>query len=146
MLMQFFRVDVVPTPVAPGVCYVTRNGVDDTSVLHFVSRDGGEIHTVGHPSDSPLSALHSVADILERDTLILHDDALVMVIDASGDPNITSGSAMYYYVHSTATYVLSSTQSGTGTGHSHLSTLTDIDKAATLAANNHIPMGSDPEW
>lgn len=145
MIMHFFRVDAVPDVVSKGVCYVTRDGTDNTSVLHFVSKDGGEIHTVGHLAldNTASGALYTVGDILERDTLTLTHNSIVLVTDASADPNIQSGSAMYYYDVATGIYTLSSANA---TEHSHLSTLADIDKAATLAANNQSPLGSDPSW
>ena len=46
--MQFFREDAVPAIPAAGACYVTRDGVNNSSVMHFVSEDGSFIHKVGH--------------------------------------------------------------------------------------------------
>ena len=147
MLLQFYRVEEVPDPVAPGVCYVTRNGINNTAILHFVSQDGTYVYSVGHldGSFSANGSMHTVDNIVERDALILTTNSIVMVLDASDDPYVSMGSAMYYYDHTTQTFILSSTASG-GTGHTHTVSLLDIDKAATLAANNQSPLGALPDW
>ena len=48
--MQFYRVDVLPEVLAKGVCYITRDGVNNSSLLHFVPKEGGSVHSVGHLS------------------------------------------------------------------------------------------------
>ena len=145
MLLQFYRVDAIPDPPSKGVCYVTRDGESDTAVMHFVSKDGTFMHSIGHDAGDTLTSnsIHSVDNITERDASVLTSDSIVMVLDASDDPYVISGPAMYYYVESTNTYILTSNG---GTGHIHTASLLDIDKAAILAANNQSPMGSNPSW
>ena len=66
MIMQFYRVPSIPVPWQKGVCYVTRDGTH--AKLHFVSKDGNSIHTVGNLaggiSDEQLGTIMSAIDAI----------------------------------------------------------------------------------
>jgi hypothetical protein len=50
------------------------------------------------------TSLVSVSNIVGRNGLTLLADTLVFVVDASGDPTVDAGSAMYFYTRNTDTY------------------------------------------
>lgn len=58
------------------------------------------------------SSIEVVNTITDRDALVLENDATVYVLDATEDPSINSGSALYLYKKDAEAYTL---VSGTGT-------------------------------
>ena len=113
MLMQFHRVSAVPAVLQPGACYVTRSGPHAT--LHFVSQDGLSVHTTtgggGGGVTTPHNLMETVPNIAARDLLTPTVSGIVVVNDASADPDVSSGSATYFYNVADSTYLLTSSTS-----------------------------------
>lgn len=49
--------------------------------------------------------LEYAADIPARDALTLTQNSIVLVADASADPTVDAGAAMYFYQHATTTFI-----------------------------------------
>jgi hypothetical protein len=83
-----------------------------------------------------LTDLKTVSTYVARDSLTLHKNSLVLVGDASGDPNINTGYAVYFWDNNTSTWTLTyaSEDEGISVDFSMLgfaSTAAQIDTAAS---------------
>jgi hypothetical protein len=70
--------------------------INDDRIIELISIHGGGGSGAGVVVD----------DIAERDALVLATDSIVAVIDASADPEVTSGSAVYIYDQSLDVYTI----------------------------------------
>lgn len=66
---------------------------------------GDDIQSLIDASLASAGSLIIVADIAERDALVLTGNTQVLVIDASSDPTVTSGSATYVYDFDNTTWI-----------------------------------------
>lgn len=100
---QFFKVLALPSTLEPSSFYYVENG---NFVDGYLTDGAGVAKPVGNVSminsllDDRISELNDidiVADITERDALVLSTSQLVLVIDASADVSVTSGAALYIW-------------------------------------------------
>jgi hypothetical protein len=129
MLMQFLRVTKVPDKLEAGVCYVTNDGPNHTALMHFVNKDGTDIFTVGTYDQNAVTnhnLMATVDTIADRDNLKPLTNGLVLVSDATDDPNADVSPAVYFYNMKADAYtVLTNTMAESDT---------------------HIPMDPNPDW
>lgn len=111
--LKFFKVNTLPAaPLVGNAMYLVANGnycetymTDLSGVAKLVGNT--EMITQAVMSIfADYNAIEIVDDIADRNTLgaTLTHNALILVIDATGDPTVASGAAMYAYVEATQTY------------------------------------------
>ncbi len=100
-----------------------------------------DIQTLIDASVSGIGSIQVVDDISDRNALSPTENIQVLVIDASGDPTVTSGSATYVYRLSTTSWIKTSeyesldvTLEWANIQNKPTSTVTQIDLAVT---NSH---------
>lgn len=106
-LVKFFKVTTLPGTLEPDAFYYVENGSYAES---YITNSAGVAKGVGNSAminaliDAAITdaladynALEIVADITARDALALARNALVLVIDASADATVGTGSALYAY-------------------------------------------------
>lgn len=113
-LVKFNKVTALPGVLDANTFYFVENGAFAES---YITDNEGAARSVGNSAminslvadalagwSGSASALSIVADIAARDALILTLDvnAMILVIDATGDATVTAGSALYAYSSSTA--------------------------------------------
>lgn len=105
--MQIIRVSALPETLVANAMYLVRSGADlnitvtgsDAAVVtNTLSRSAVGTMIANEIAELDLaSGVQYAADITARDALTLTKDSFVFVEDASADPTVTSGSAMYFY-------------------------------------------------
>ncbi|TLX65059.1 hypothetical protein DN820_01730 [Stutzerimonas nosocomialis] len=114
--VKFYKVNTLPGALEPDALYFVANGAYAES---YVTDGAGVAKSLGNSSminalinqalanwgGGAASTLSIVADIAARDTLIeaLDANAMILVVDASGDPTVEAGSALYAYADDTDT-------------------------------------------
>lgn len=122
--LNFHKVASLPVVLQANSIYFVENG---TSAETYVTNSVGEAKSVGNTAmintlidaalDATLdaaingaiaaaNAIEIVADVAARNTLgtTLNRNALILVLDATGDPTVASGGAMYAFNNSNDTY------------------------------------------
>lgn len=150
--LKFFKVSVLPSTFEGDSFYYVANG---TYAESYLTNSAGVPKSVGNSSminaliQSALAdfkaqgnTVEIVANIAARNTLTTgsQKNLMVLVIDATGDPTVASGSALYAYAHdSTTTYKVAEYESMDVTlDWSKIigrptSSVTQIDNAVSLA-------------
>lgn len=113
--VKFFKVTSLPGTLEPDSLYFVANG---TYAESYVTDGTGTAKSLGNSAminaliaealagwSGDASALEIVADIAARDALVatLDVNAMILVIDAAGDPTVDAGSALYAYGAATDT-------------------------------------------
>lgn len=114
-LVKFYKVATLPGTLEPDSFYYVENGSYAES---YLTNSSGVARALGNSAMinalisaaitdalTDYSALEVVADIAARDALALERNALVLVIDATADPTVDAGSALYAYVEADASWV-----------------------------------------
>lgn len=152
MQVKFYKVATLPAPLEPNAFYYVENG---TYTESYLTNSAGVAKSVGNSAminalvsealanwGGSASSLSIVPDIAARDALteIATTNLMILVVDASDDSTVGSGSALYAYGLTTdVTYKLAEYESmdvvlewdnieGRPT-----STVAQIDNAVTLA-------------
>lgn len=114
-LVKFNKVTVLPGTLDANTFYFVENG---TFAESYITDNEGNARSVGNSAminalindalagwSGNASSLEIVADIAARDALVatLDVNAMILVIDASADTTVTSGSALYAYGASNTT-------------------------------------------
>lgn len=113
--VNFNKVTSLPGTLDPNTFYFVENG---TFAESYITDNEGNARAVGNSAminalindalagwSGNASSLEIVADITARDSLVatLDVNAMILVVDASGDPTVNSGSALYAYGASNTT-------------------------------------------
>lgn len=114
-LVKFYKVATLPGSLEPDSFYYVENGSYAES---YLTNSSGVARAVGNSamitalaneaiSNATIAgnALEIVADITARDALVLDANAFVLVLDASADPTVDAGAALYVYRHSDTTFI-----------------------------------------
>lgn len=114
-LVKFYKVETLPGVLEPDSFYYVENGnyaesylTNSTGVARSVGNSAMITALVNAAITDALTdynSLEVVADIAARDALELGRNALVLVIDASADPTVDTGSALYAYVEADDSWV-----------------------------------------
>ena len=105
----------LPTPLAASTMYIRKVADNKPIEIYFSNSDGSEAFpTLTESYVAQMIAgvspgggsLYVVPDITARDALSLAGNAMVMVLDATGDTAVHSGAALYVYQFSTTTFLL----------------------------------------
>lgn len=108
------RVLALPEVLAPSTMYIVRDDNEHHVELHFTDALGEtlrhlptrtEILDIVVKQAGDLVTTEYASDIDARNALTFVRNAMCFVADASADPTVGTGSAMYYYVASTQTWV-----------------------------------------
>lgn len=109
MQVKFFKVASLPTPLEPNAFYYVENSAYTES---YLTNNAGVAKSVGNSTminalisealanwGGSASALSIVPDIAARNALIAttKTNLMVLVVDATGDSTVDSGSALYAY-------------------------------------------------
>lgn len=107
--VRFYKVTTLPGTLQPDAFYYVENG---TYAESYLTNSAGVARAVGNSAminalisealanwSGAASTVQIVADIAARDALIatLEANAMILVIDASDDPTVDAGSALYAY-------------------------------------------------
>jgi hypothetical protein len=113
------RVTALPGTLAPNTIYVVSVSTDKAEI--YVTGNTATARRLLNQADiealiddavSTISTLKVVADIAERNALVLTQDTQVLVLNATADPSVSSGGATYVWRQSNATwYKISETES-----------------------------------
>lgn len=115
MRVNFYAVIALPEPLEPNSFYYVDNGAVAESYLTDAAGNAKSVGNTVMISQLVATALADwektsnsmpiVADIAARDALILtlEKNSFILVLDASADPTVESGSALYAYDFETAT-------------------------------------------
>jgi len=113
--VKFYKVTTLPGSLEPNAFYYVENGAYAES---YLTNSTGVAKAVGNTSminalinaalanwSGAASTVSIVADITARDALIatLDANAMILVVDATGDATVTAGSALYAYAADTET-------------------------------------------
>jgi len=108
--LSMYQLTALPTPpyTANSVYFIEHANGNDAEL--YITDSAGALHNVGNTVmitaianaavTAALATQNSVEvfpDIPTRDAATLTSNSLVVVIDASGDPTVTAGSALYVY-------------------------------------------------
>ena len=109
MQVKFYKVASLPSPLEPNSFYYVEN---DTYTESYLTNNAGIAKSVGNSSmvnalisealanwSGNAAALNIVPDIAARDAVTVSATAnmMILVVDASDDPTVGSGSALYAY-------------------------------------------------
>lgn len=113
--VKFYKVATLPGTLEADAFYYVENG---TFAESYLTNSAGVARSVGNSAminalindalagwSGNASSLEIVADIAARDALVatLDVNAMILVVDASADATVTSGSALYAYGASNTT-------------------------------------------
>jgi hypothetical protein len=108
---KFFKVATLPATLVANAFYFVENGNYAES---YLTNNLGVAKMVGNSvmidqkianQLAGLSSLEVVDNIASRDALTLTSNKMVLVIDATGDTSVVSGSAMYAWQQSSTAFV-----------------------------------------
>lgn len=114
-LVKFYKVATLPGTLEPDSFYYVESGNHAES---YLTNSTGDARAVGNSAminalvadalagwSGDASALDVVSDIAARDALTatLDRNAMILVLDATDDPTVDAGSALYAYAASTET-------------------------------------------
>ena len=102
--MKFYKVNALPQVLEANAMYLvsTVDGMD----LHVASSDGlsakrvinkSDVETLIATTPTQVVPVKVVSDITARDALDTSEIVMAIVIDATGDNTVSSGSALYAY-------------------------------------------------
>lgn len=106
------RVTAIPGTLAANTIYMVSVGVDKVEL--YVTGNTATARRILNQDDiqdlidaavAGLGSVTVVQNINERNALVLTQNTQVLVIDATGDPTVASGSATYIYRASNSTFV-----------------------------------------
>lgn len=112
-VLNFYKVTSLPsTLVADSLYFVENNGYAES----YLTNNAGLPRSIGNTEminaliaealdQYEVGGVVIVADITERDALSSSVNTLVLVIDATGDPTVGVGAALYAYNASTQEYI-----------------------------------------
>ena len=107
------RVTALPGTVTPSTMYIVQASDAVHAELFFTGNDGTEVRHVINKAEvqsliatavSSLSNILVVQDIAARNALVFTQTTLVLVLNATGDTTVQTGSALYVYDHATTTF------------------------------------------
>lgn len=107
------RVLALPDPLVGSTIYIVKAADATHAEMFFTNNDGSEIRHLlnkAEVNDMITTAINSfnnimvVQDIATRNALVLERNALVLVVNATGDGTVSSGAAMYVYDHGNSSY------------------------------------------
>lgn len=101
--LQPHSIYLVAPAASPGVLEMYVTGSVVSNVRSIVNR--AQIQAMIDASLGGIGGLAVVDDIAERDALTPTTNTQVLVVDASADPTVNSGSATYVYRVSTSTWI-----------------------------------------
>lgn len=121
MILSFERVTSLPDPLSPSTVYILRPNESSPYVeLYYTSEDGNSIYRQPILNDiqqliaDAIAAIPSggggvqeviyAATIADRNSKTYLSNALVLVGDATADPTVNSGSALYFFNFATTTW------------------------------------------
>lgn len=109
-LLTIERVTALPVPITPSTMYIVRSNDAGLVELYFTSDDGMDLRRTiskadiqamidAHIPDTSnlLSSVKIVQDIVARDSLSLTSSGFALVLDATADPTVTQGAALYVF-------------------------------------------------
>jgi hypothetical protein len=111
--LRIERVTALPSTVTASTMYFVKSAESPFFELYVTSSDGldtrhvinkSEIGTLITDAVAGLSNIISSATITTRDALVLTANALVLVLDATGDTTVAAGAAMYFYDFTATTW------------------------------------------
>lgn len=122
--IKFFKVATLPGTLQAHAFYFVENG---TYAESYITDDAGTARSMGNSAminalvaaaiaswESQANTLDIVDDITARDALTasLDRNAMILVLDATGDATVSTGSALYAFANATSTtYKLSEYES-----------------------------------
>lgn len=107
------RVNKLPDNLTPSTMYVVKSTIGNVVEIYFTDANGTAVfHSITYEEVSRLinSAIDSftdlliLPDILSRNKLNPVRNELVLVLDATGDPSVNNGAALYVYDYNTNTW------------------------------------------
>lgn len=114
MKIEFEKRLSLPASFTPNTVYLIPSSVDANYLDIYVSNSAGtsakkivtkdDINNILSQLSSALAFL-IVADITERNALTLSENKLVLVTDASADPTVNTGSALYAWKNDTSEWI-----------------------------------------
>lgn len=112
--LKFNKVTTLPSTLEADAFYYVENG---TFAESYLTNSAGTAKSIGNSAMieavvgplisaalSDIGSLQIVPDIAARDALVLTRNMMVLVTDASGDPTVDSGAALYVYNVNTDAY------------------------------------------
>lgn len=138
--LNIHRVNTLPGTPAPSSLYFVKSADSDKIDIYMTGTTGSEIRHVITKTEiqalisasmSGLNSIQIVADITARNALAagLTANGLVLVLDATGDGTVTTGSALYAYRLSDTSWI-------------KLSEFESLDVTLTWAALTNKPTSS----
>jgi len=113
MAFTIHKVTALPATLEGNALYfVLPNGTDINAEAWITNSAGVAkgfgntpmIQAIVNASLAAQNSVELVPDITARDALTLTSNALVTVVDASGDPTVTTGAALYIWDNANSTY------------------------------------------
>lgn len=107
---KFNKVNVLPGTLEANAFYLVLNGNYCETYLtnsSAVAKMVGNSVMINELIDAKLAAINSlrkVANIAARNALVLMQNTMVLVADATGDGTVSSGAALYFYDSAATTY------------------------------------------
>ena len=108
--MKFHRVNALPGTPEADAFYMVLNGnyaetyvTSSTGVAKMIGNTD-MIQAIVNSTIAGTNVFEIVADIAARDALVLDQNTLVLVTDASADPTVDSGAALYAWNNTAQTY------------------------------------------
>ncbi len=104
--MRIERVTALPGTLTASTMYIVKSAEAGFAEVYFSNNDGSEARHIINKSEinnmvtdavTAFSNMEVVADITARDAISLTRNALVLVLDASGDVSVAAGAATYVY-------------------------------------------------
>ena len=121
MQMRIERVNALPATLSGSTMYVVKSSEAGLADVYFTNNAGTEARHVIKKSEitdmintsiGNFTNIQLAADITARDALSLNRNALVLVLDATGDATVSNGAALYLYdVDTTAWHKVSEFES-----------------------------------
>ena len=115
MALTIQRVTALPETLAAETIYLVKTGTELT--LTVTGNDGAVVATTVSKADvntaistaigavDMSNSVEFAADIAARDAMTLTKSTFVYVADATGDPTVTAGAAMYLYDFTNTTWI-----------------------------------------
>ncbi len=113
-ILNIHRVNELPTALEAHALYVLRKQEFGRAELIFTSAEGvtypildtASVQNIVGNAINGTSSITIMQTIAERDEYVFAGDSAVYVVDATGDPEVLTGSALYFYKKETNTFVL----------------------------------------
>lgn len=110
-LAKFHKVTSLPLELQANAFYLVSNGsyaetyITDSSWVAKMVGNSTMINDLIDSALADMNTLEIVANITERNSLVLTKNTMVLVIDATGDSTVTSWSALYAYKESNTSWI-----------------------------------------